>query len=589
MTFAPFRIACRAIAFCALGAASAPGQQPELEFDLLARDPDAGEYFRGFGFDNNGQFGTPVAAGHDVDGDGHADSVLALMTGSPNGLNRAGRVVVFFGDGSVHGEVDGAVRGANVMHIVGSQVQENIGSEVWMGDMTGDGLGEILICRQNYTPGVGRIGAGAVSLVVGSPALRTFAATEAEYAIGAPPGSIRQFTLVGRNEYDRLGIWARLGDVDGDGIEDLVAAADQSDVRGTHSGEIWVIRGGPHLAAATETLDLLDFGSSAFEGNIARIVPPNGAEQHLGSTLHVHDLDGNGRAEIMACVDALNRSGASLRPSGGVAGQTHASSSESRDGAGWIVWDDNFPEAPWPAGFTIALNEPDGSVSRVDGPATYASFGEEVIGGVDFDNDGTSDVLFADLTMEGQKGQAKVLYNAPLLKGATVDLDSAASIPDGVTIVTITGPKEGSIGLDTVLQGDFNGDGIGDLGIGNPQDDPIVGVSPSRPDAGTMHILYGRDGFWPSSINLAEGQLPPSSSVRIARIVGARAGDILCYSAAYGDMDGDGRTDVITNEMTGDGANPAINNNVGTIIIVSGADLLDPPPTAPSGTWMIIE
>lgn len=699
-------------AFLAL-IASTGVAQPELVFDLATRDPDAGDYFRGFGFNNNGLQGTPVASGCDMDGDGHVDCALALMRSSPGGVPDAGRAVLFFGNGVIHGEVDGSVASANVLHINGQQAKEYTGSETWMGDVTGDGLGDLLLCRQGHAPAIvpppgswtfgnsgsnhytlaaissadicvsplatndptmllavgarytvtvtnsgthpfqivaraassaedvvllsmgaatgsfegngavnfidngssvsftmtqdlanamvqsgrspgyrsssspdlmrgaitvlrGGEGAGALSIVIGSPDLRTHAQGLSGYSLANPPGSIAQVDIYGRSVYDRLGIWARVGDVDGDGIEDVVVAADQVSERATHAGEIWVIRGGAHLAAS-QSIYLGQSITGPLAGNVARILPPPIAEQHFGSTLFVGDLDGNGRAEIIACVDALNRSGAGLPPTTAPSGTWHASSVDSRDGAGWIVWDDNFPAAPWPADFTIDLASPPGSTSRIDGPTSFDSFGEELIGGEDFDNDGNADILFADLTASATRGVAKVLYNAPLLKNEVFDLDTAQSIPDGVAVVTITGPSVGAIGIDTVMQGDFNGDGIGDLAVGNPQDDPD-----NRMNAGTIHVLYGKNGLWPASINLAAGAIPPPSQVRIAQINGRFPQDILCYSAAYGDVDGDGRDDIVTNEMTGDAPT---GSGVGNLIVIPGSRLLDPPLRE----WMVIE
>ena len=70
-----------------------------------------------------------------------------------------------------------------------------------------------------------------------------------------------------------------------------------------------------------------------------------------------------------------------------------------------------------------------------------------------------------------------------------------------------------------------------------------------------MYVLYGRPDGWPDVIDLSEENLPGSSVIRIALIEGANGsvlfdlGDIICYSAASGDIDRDGHTDIIVNEM----------------------------------------
>jgi hypothetical protein len=55
---------------------------------------------------------------------------------------------------------------------------------------------------------------------------------------------------------------------------------------------------------------------------------------------------------------------------------------------------------------------------------------------------------------------------------------------------------------------------------------------------------------------------------------GVDRGDTLCYSAATGDLDADGRTDLIANEMVGNGvAADAV--NVGNLVVI-GSPLAGP-------------
>ena len=58
--------------------------------------------------------------------------------------------------------------------------------------------------------------------------------------------------------------------------------------------------------------------------------------------------------------------------------------------------------------------------------------------------------------------------------------------------------------------------------------------------------------------------------------MGGNEGDVLCYSLAIGDMNGDGRPDLIVNEMVGDGVAVGA-EDVGNLVLISGAALLAPP------------
>ena len=96
-----------------------------------------------------------------------------------------------------------------------------------------------------------RRGAGALTILVGSPGWKTHAAGLTPLDLASPPAGLQLITFVGPSAWDRLGIWMRSGDITGDGIADLAVGADEVDANGksvTHNqGAVFVIRGGPHL------------------------------------------------------------------------------------------------------------------------------------------------------------------------------------------------------------------------------------------------------------------------------------------------------------------------------------------------------
>ena len=172
-----------------------------------------------------------------------------------------------------------------------------------------------------------------------------------------------------------------------------------------------------------------------------------------------------------------------------------------------------------------------------------------------------------DFGAAGFIGVGYVLYNAPAMKSQDFTLDA---LPKGVSLTSIRGTGPGAISSDTAAVGDFNGDGLGDLAVGSPHADPQ-----GRNSAGVVHVLFGQQGGWPEFIDTAPGQLPSPDVVRITELHGARGsiggdrGDTLCYSASAGDLDGDGLTDSITNEMTGNGVAEGT-EDVGNLIVISG-------------------
>jgi hypothetical protein len=196
--------------------------------DLADVSTDQNVLLRAHGHTGTGAFGVPVAGGFDADGDGAVDYAFSSMRASPQFRSGAGEVYLLFGDGTVNGARDTGVPDPDSLTFIGDGVSEAAGSELWMDDVTGDGLGDLLIARQNFSPDPSRVGAGALTLVIGGEALRSLAATAQDVDLRAPPGALTLATFVGNRAQDRLGIWMRTGDVTGDGIADIVVGADQT-------------------------------------------------------------------------------------------------------------------------------------------------------------------------------------------------------------------------------------------------------------------------------------------------------------------------------------------------------------------------
>ena len=557
--------------------ASHVGSAQDLTYDLATLPPASGALTRVYGSVGNGAAGLPVAGGFDLDGDLAPDYAFAAFQASVGAMTQAGQVFLVFGDGTLGGSLDTSVSDSRILPILGAAASEHTGSEIWMDDVTGDGLGDLLICRQDHTPAGGPIGAGALTIVVGDGALRTLAGSGNPLDLAAPAPGLTLFTITGADTQDRLCMWARTGDITGDGVADLAVGADQFGPDATHRGALYVLRGGAHLNQNV-TVDLGDMGQVGFAlaGHLAQILPPGSANHtHFGGTCQIADLDGNGRAEVLGA-SALNRAGGSLGPANPPEGPSHGSGGTTR-GTVYIAWDDNFPAGLWTNPFIIDLDTPPGSSTRIGGTSLNRAFGEELLGGVDYDDDGSADLFVGDLTGSppgrSTAGLGHVFYNAAMLRGLDFDLDSA---PPAVTESRVYGPIVGAIGADTAMQGDFDGDGIADLAFSSPHDAPF-----GRVNAGTLHVLFGRSGGWPALIDLAPGNLPPPSALRLTEIYGARGnqpgdrGDTLAYSGAAGDIDGDGRTDILTNEMVGNGIAPGT-VDVGNLIIIGGAAMSEP-------------
>jgi len=553
---------------------------PALHVDLASPAGAETGITRIYGSAGSGQYGVPVCGGFDCNGDGFKDVAFSQLVADPLGRIDAGMVTLMFLNGHFGTNINTFGFTNSMLKIIGDANREITGSEIWMDDINADGLGDLMVGRQNFTPAPGRDGAGAVSIILGTTNLSSAAASLTYFDLRNPPAGVPVVTIVGESAYDRFGIWLRTGDVDGDGVVDVVVGADEHEESTAaltdNSGAIYVLRGGSHWTGLSGTVDLAEFGTAnyadALKFQTAKVLPPAGlTNSHFGATCTIGDLDGNGRGEVLACA-ALNRAGAGLRLSTAPNG-TGMGAGGLGAGAMFIAWDENFPEGPWPTGYTFRVDQPPyGDFTRIDGSSTNSTFGEEMLASADFSADGFPDLFVSDLT--GQ-GPGYVVWNAASLRGLNFNI---ATPPTNLSLTIIHGPSQGAIGADTVAGGDFDNDGIDDLAIGNPHDSPQ-----GRPDAGSVHILFGQGGGWPdivdlkASTNTSEG-LPLPTELRITQIdaangtSGGNRSDTLCYSAAAGDLNGDGFDDLIANEMIGDGISPGT-VDVGNLLLISGVTI----------------
>ena len=158
--------------------------------------------------------GFSVSGAGDVDHDGIDDLVIGAVTASPKGRSDAGASYVVLGAVDLAGTVDLAdpVNGADLI-IRGAGIDDDSGWSVsGAGDVNGDGIDDLLIGAPGASDGV-----GAGYVVFGTDR-------------GLPPtidlATDADVTILGTTTNDKFGrVVSGAGDVDGDGIDDLLIGA----------------------------------------------------------------------------------------------------------------------------------------------------------------------------------------------------------------------------------------------------------------------------------------------------------------------------------------------------------------------------
>ena len=185
--------------------------------------------------------GREVSTAGDVNGDGVADLLIGAPNAGPNGSGSGASYVVFGGAGVGNGgnlELS-ALDGTNGFRLSGVAAYDGSGSAVsTAGDVNGDGVDDLLIGADGAAPN--GEGSGASYVVFGGAGVGSSGNLE----LSALDGT-NGFRLSDVAAYDRSGYAvSTAGDVNGDGMDDLLIGAFRASPNGEHSGASYVVFGG---------------------------------------------------------------------------------------------------------------------------------------------------------------------------------------------------------------------------------------------------------------------------------------------------------------------------------------------------------
>lgn len=221
-------------------------------------------------------FGSFVAGG-DVNGDGIDD--LLIKANSP------GAIHIIYGQRTL---TTGSVRDLNV-DPADWIIFAGIGDAFATGYVNDDSFADILIGARQADPN-GKANAGEAYLVLGSNAFPPHHSID---LANTPPA----VTIQGRDPGDNLATDVALGDINGDGLDDMICGAFQADPglpgRGT-CGEVYAVWGRSSYSANVT----VDFSDLAHSPDLE--ILGDGTGDNLGNDVAAGDLNGDGIDELIA-------------------------------------------------------------------------------------------------------------------------------------------------------------------------------------------------------------------------------------------------------------------------------------------------
>ena len=396
--------------------------------------------------------GYNVSGAGDVNGDGIDDLIIGAPNGDNGGYNAGEAYVIFGKAGATRANIDLTnLAASDGFIIVGDTVNDKAGHSVSSaGDINGDGIDDILIGA--FAGDDGGYDSGEVYVIFGKAG-----ATRADIDLSSLAAS-DGFIIVGDQAGDVVG-WSvsDAGDVNGDGIDDLVVGAQLGDAGGSNSGQAYVIFG--KTGATRANIDLTSLAASD-----GFTIVGDAANDRAGwSVSSAGDVNGDGLDDLV--VSAL------LSADGG----TYA-------GVAYVIFGKTGATR---ANIDLtSFSASDGF--KIIGDAAFDQAGRSVSGAGDINGDGIDDLIVgAPYGDDGNNaaGEAYVIFGRAGATRANIDLTNLTSEEGFI----LQGDDVGDHAGNSVSRaGDINDDGIDDLLVGAPNS------FNSGSDSGEVYVVYGK-------------------------------------------------------------------------------------------------
>ena len=500
----------------------------------------------GFAIDgeNSGdKAGSEMAPAGDMNGDGLEDFVVGAHSGDGLLANSGTAYLIFGTTQTTNISLSAIAAGTGGFVVLGEKLGDSLGLAIAGNtDVNGDGLPDLVLGAPGANAPLSN--SGRVAVVYGKT-------STSPVSLADVAGGVGGFVSDGQKSADAVGSQVASGDINGDGLEDLVIGARYADPPiGFEAGKVFVVFG--KLSNSHVQLSNIDAGTGGF------VIRGEHAGDRSGRVDIIGDINGDGRKDILV-------------------GTTQP---DDESGRAYVVYG---KESTTTVELSSIANGVGGFMIRGHDPYAWSAY--SVTRGGDINGDGIQDLLigayFADTPNGDYTGRGYVVFGSET-PGAVELSDVAANVGGFVINGTLNDDETGSYACAVIRRAaDFNGDGLDDIVSGGWNAER----SGTDIQTGQGYLIFGKTSTTP--VEVSDLALGVGGFV----VDGENLNDWVGWTSnGIGDINGDGFADVAFGSYSFDPAGRAyvvLGGNVTGSVTHRGGSDDDVSIGTPGGDYMV--